>query len=194
MCTHVRPALSLLLVFSGLLGLGYPALVTLVAQRLFPVEANGSILRVGDRTVGSALVGQTFTGARYFWSRPSATRPASYDAAASGGSNLGPTNPMLAAVVAARAAALHAVDPGAELPIPADLVTASGSGLDPHISPRAAAFQMARVARARGLDLAVVRRLVQQHTEGWTVPGFSQQRVNVVRLNLELDRLAPAGQ
>jgi K+-transporting ATPase ATPase C chain len=168
-------------------GAAYPALVTLVAQGAFPQQANGSLIERGGRPVGSELLGQPFSGPGYFWSRPSATTPQPYNGAASGGSNLAPANPVLLATVAARLGALRAADPGNLQPVPIDLVTASGSGLDPHISPAAAEYQLARVARSRGMRLERVRSLVRAHTEGRTLGLFGEPRVNVLALNLSLD-------
>jgi K+-transporting ATPase ATPase C chain len=170
-------------------GLAYPALVTAAAQGLFPENANGSIVTLDGTAVGSDLIGQQFSGPGFFWGRPSATMPSPYNAAASAGSNLGPTNPALSDAVAARVAALRAADPGNTAPVPVDLVTASGSGLDPHISPDAAFYQATRVARARGLAESDVRRLIDEHVEGG-LELFGQPRVNVLRLNLALEGLA----
>jgi K+-transporting ATPase ATPase C chain len=199
MLSHLRPALVLLGLFTVLTGLVYPAVVTGVAQVVFPDQANGSLVREGGRTVGSALIGQEFApNPTYVWGRPSATGPAPYTAfdgetlTGSSGSNLGPTNPALAEATAARAALLRAADPGNAAPIPVDLVTASGSGLDPHVSPAGAAYQVARVARVRGMDAAAVRALVAEHTEGRTLGLLGEPRVNVLALNLALDHVAPA--
>lgn len=187
MLAELRPSLVLLAAFSLLTGIAYPAVVTVGARVLFPRQAEGSLIRDGGAIRGSALIGQPFSGAGYFWSRPSATTPA-YNAAASSGSNLGPTNPALAQAVADRIAALRAADPSNTALVPVDLVTASGSGLDPHITPAAAAYQVARVARARGLSQAQVERLVASHTEGRTFGVLGEPRVNVLRLNLALEQ------
>jgi K+-transporting ATPase ATPase C chain len=170
-------------------GLVYPGLVTAVAQFAMAGTANGSLIVRDGRPVGSALIGQPFSDPKYFWSRPSATAPQPYNGLASGGSNLGPTHPALVEVVAERIAALRAADPENASPVPADLVTASASGLDPHISPAAAEYQIGRVARARGLDPANLRALVQEHTEGRQLGMLGEVRVNVLALNLALDAL-----
>ena len=170
-----------------LTGLVYPALVTGLAQRVFPSQANGSLIRAGERTLGSALIGQPFSDPRFFWSRPSATAPAPYNAAASTGSNQGPLNPALHAAVRARVEALRASGVDASAPAPVDLVTASGSGLDPHITPAAAFYQVPRVARARGMVEGKVRRLVEEHVEARTLGFIGEPRVNVLLLNLDLD-------
>lgn len=185
---QLRPALMTLLLLTIITGLLYPLAVTGVAQALFPRQANGSLIVQNGQVLGSSLIGQPFDDLKYFWSRPSATSPFPYNAAASGGSNLGPTNPALIKVMQARVATLTAADPDNPLPIPVDLITASGSGLDPHLSPAAADYQVRRVARARGMDEDVVRRLVAEHTEGrqWGVLG--EPRVNVLLVNLALDR------
>lgn len=187
MLVHIRPALVCLAALSALTGVLYPLVVTAAAQAVFPHQANGSMVRSGGQLVGSELIGQEFTAPRYFWGRPSATAPVAYNAAASGGSNLGPSNPALVRAAAERMDALRAADPGNHAPIPVDLVTASGSGLDPHISPAAAQYQVPRVARARGMSEAAVRELVARHTEGrqWSLMG--EARVSVLTLNLALD-------
>jgi K+-transporting ATPase ATPase C chain len=182
-----RPALVLLALLSVLTGLVYPAVVTGISQVVFHEKANGSLIVVNGRVLGSALIGQPFDDPKYFWSRPSATTPFPYDAASSTGSNLGPTNPALSDAVKARVAALRAADPRSTAPVPIDLVTASGSGLDPDISPAAAEFQAARVARVRGLAPERVRALVTAHTKGRTLGFLGEPRVNVLELNLDLD-------
>jgi len=184
----IRPALVLLFLLSVLTGVVYPAVVTGVAQAAFPSQANGSLIVTDGEVRGSALIGQPFDEPRYFWSRPSATSPA-YNGGASTGSNLGPLNPALTDAVKARVEALRAADPGNGAPVPVDLVTASGSGLDPHVSPAAALYQADRVARAQGLDSARVRQLVQDHVEGRDLGLLGEPRVNVLQLNLALDRL-----
>ena len=167
----------------------YPLTVTAIAQVVFPWQANGSLLGRDGQPAGSALIGQPFDDPRYFWGRLSTTTPFPYNAAASSGSNLGPTNPALLDQVKARIATLKQADSGNAAPIPADLVTASGSGLDPDISPAAAEYQVPRVARARGLDEATVRRLVAEATAGPTFGLLGESRVNVLELNMALDRL-----
>ena len=184
---QLRPALTMLIVLTVLTGLIYPLAVTGLAQLFFPHQANGSLIVREGKVMGSKLIGQYFDEPEYFWSRPSATAPFPYNAAASGGSNLGPTNPVLLDAVKVRVTALRAVEPGNALPIPVDLVTASGSGLDPHISPAAALYQAKRVARARGLDENIVLTLVSKHTEGRQFGLLGEPRVNVLMLNLALD-------
>ena len=179
----------MLMELTVLTGILYPLLVTGIAQALFADAANGSLIKQNGKLAGSALIGQHFSDPKYFWGRPSATGPMPYNAAASSGSNLGPLNPALEAAVQARIAALKAADPSQTEPIPVDLVTASASGLDPHISPAAAAWQAPRIARLRGLPLDVVGGLVAQHTQGrqWGVLG--EARVNVLQMNLALDAM-----
>lgn len=188
-----RPALTLLLLFTILTGIVYPVLVTAIAQGVFPARANGSLMRRGNGIIGSELIGQAFDDPRYFWGRPSATAPYANNAAASTGSNLGPTNPALRDAIAARIEILRTADPGNTAPIPVDLVTTSGSGLDPHISPAAAYFQMARVARTRELDEPRVRSLVDNHIEEPIFGFLGERRINVLRLNLALDELSKKG-
>lgn len=187
MLKQTKQAFLLLLVFSFLTGIVYPLVVTGIAQVAFPHQANGSLIYRDGRTVGSSLIGQAFTDPKYFWSRPSATAPTPYNAASSGGSNLGPTNPDLLKAVGERIAALKKADLESRAPIPVDLVTSSASGLDPHISPAAAEYQARRVARLRGLHIDTVRQLVAKHTEGRTLGLLGEPRVNVVELNLDLD-------
>jgi K+-transporting ATPase ATPase C chain len=183
-----RTAAVLLLVFTALTGLFYPAAITAIANAVFPSQSRGSIIEEDGRVIGSRLIAQPFDDPRYFWGRPSTTGGFPNNAAASSGSNQGPLNPALHDAVAARIAALRAVDPGNQAPIPIDLVTASGSGLDPHISPAAAYFQVARVARNRGASVDEVRALVDRHIEGRTFGVLGERRVNVLELNLALDR------
>src|SRR5881628_4020386 len=166
MGTHIRPAIVSLILLSVVTGLIYPAVVTIIAQLAFPHQANGSLIVHDGKAVGSALIGQPFDDPKYFWGRPSATSPFGYNAGASAASNLSPTNADLIKTVQGRVDALRAADPGNTTAMPVDLVTASGSGLDPHISPAAALYQVRRVAKARTLDEAVVQRLVALHTEG----------------------------
>jgi K+-transporting ATPase ATPase C chain len=185
----IRPALLVFVVLSVITGLLYPLVVTGIAQVVFPYQANGSLIDRDGKAVASALIGQPFDAPKYFWGRPSATSPVPCNAAASSGSNLAPSNPRLVERVGARIAALRAADPGNEAPVPVDLVTASASGLDPQISPAAAEYQVRRVARARGLAEEAVRQLVARHTEDRTWGLLGEPRVNVVQLNLDLDRL-----
>lgn len=189
MRTQLRPALILLALLTLITGVLYPLTVTALAQALFPRQANGSLVVENGQPVGSSLIGQPFDDPAYFWGRPSATAPFPYNAAASSGSNLGPTSAALMENVQARLVALRAADPDNSAPVPVDLVTASGSGLDPHISPAAARYQAGRVARVRGLDLAEVNRLIDEHTEGRTFGVLGEPRVNVLLLNLALDAL-----
>ena len=187
MAGHIRPAIVLLVLLSVLTGLAYPALVTGIAQVVFPRQANGSLIVKDGKTVGSALIGQPFDDPKYFWGRPSATSPFPYNAGASSGSNHGPTSPALTKAVQERVDALRAADPDNNAGVPVDLVTASGSGLDPHISQAAALYQVGRVAKARKMDAASVQRLVEQHTEGRQFGFLGEPRVNVLALNLALD-------
>jgi K+-transporting ATPase ATPase C chain len=192
MIKELKPALLMLLVLTLLTGAVYPLLVTGIAQAVMPAQANGSLILREGKPLGSALIGQPYASPKYFWSRPSATSPYPYNAAASSGSNQGPTNPALADAVAARVKTLREADPENNAPVPVDLVTASASGLDPHISPAAAEYQLHRVARARNLDPSKVAALVAQYTEGRYLGLLGEPGVNVLLLNLALD--APAEQ
>jgi len=185
-----RPAFTLLLVFTVLLGLVYPFAITGIARVAFPAQAEGSLLHEGEHVIGSSLIGQPFNDPRYFWGRPSATAPVPYNGAASSGSNQGPMNPALRDAVIARVKALQSADPSNTAPIPIDLVTASASGLDPHISPAAAFYQAPRVARARALSEASVRSMVDAAVEPRTFGILGEPRVNVLQLNLALDGAA----
>ena len=189
MFKELKPALLMLAIMTVITGALYPLVVTGIAQIVFPRQANGSLIQREGKAVGSELIGQPFGAPKYFWSRPSATSPYPYNAAASSGSNQGPLNPALTEAVAARIKALREADPGNTAPVPADLVTASGSGLDPHISPAAAEVQVARVAKTRSLDPAKVRALVADATEGRQLGFLGEPRVNVLKLNLALDTL-----
>lgn len=194
MLAQLRAAVVSLVAFTLLTGVAYPLLVTGVAQAAFPHQAGGSLVVKGGKTVGSRLIGQSFDQPKYFWGRLSATadangKPLAYNGAASTGSNLGPTNPALLDEVKARVDALAAADPGNTAPIPVDLVTSSGSGLDPEISPAAAEYQVHRVARARGLDEGRVRALVAEHTAPRQLAILGEPRVNVLELNLALDEV-----
>lgn len=191
---HLRPALVSFLALSALTGVAYPLLVTGLAKGLFPRQAEGSLIRKDGNVIGSEWIGQSFTSPGEFWSRPSATvdakgNPLPYHGANSGASNLAPSNPDLHKAIEERVAALRAADPDQKDPVPIDLVTSSGSGLDPHISPAAAAYQVHRVAKARGLEASKVRALVAEHTEWPQLGLFGEARVNVVKLNLALDAL-----
>lgn len=188
----LRPALTLFLLFSLLTGLAYPLVVTGVAQAAFPAAANGSLIVENGKAVGSSLIGQGFSDPGHFWSRPSATSPMAYNAGNSSGSNLAPTAPALVDAVKARVEALRAADPGNTAPVPVDLVTTSASGLDPHISRAAADYQLARVARVRQLPVAQVQAMVEAQTEGRWLGFLGEPRVNVLKLNLALDRATMA--
>jgi K+-transporting ATPase ATPase C chain len=184
----LRPLVMIFTLLSVITGIAYPLVVTVAGKWLFADQASGSLVKRNGEIVGSALIGQSFQDPRYFWGRISATTPMPYNAAASGGSNLGPTNPALLDAAQARVEQLKAADPGNALPVPVDLVTASGSGLDPDITPAAAFYQLNRVARARGMDPGALRRLVQQQIRGPQWGIFGEPRVNVLMLNLSLDR------
>ena len=192
MLSTVRSAAVLLALFTLLTGFVYPLAVTALAQLALAPQANGSLIERDGRVVGSALIGQAFDAPRDFWGRPSATSPGPYNAAASSGSNLGPTNPALLTAVRERVAMLHEADPSQTAAVPIDLVTASASGLDPDISPAAALYQAARVARARSLPEERVRSLVRAHIQPRTFGFLGEPRVNVLQLNLALDTLLPA--
>src|SRR3989449_6226274 len=187
MLTHIRAAIVSLVLFTVVTGVAYPVLVTVIAQLVFPNQANGSLIVKDGKGLGSRLIGQPFDDPKYFWSRPSATSPFGYNAGASRASNLSPTNADLVKTVQGRVDALRATDPGNTLTVPVDLVTASASGLDPHVSPAAALYQVARVAKARQLDPQAVRQLVEHHTEGRFLGLLGEPRVNVLGLNLALD-------
>jgi K+-transporting ATPase ATPase C chain len=187
MFTMIRNSLMSLLVFTILTGIIYPLAVTGIAQVIFPRQANGSIITKNGKAVGSKLIGQQFEEPKYFWGRLSATGPYPYNGAASSGSNLGQNNPSLMTAVQARIDALRAADPGNDVKIPVDLITASGSGLDPHISPAAAEYQLLRVAKARGLDDSKVRDIVGRNTKSRWLGIIGEPVVNVLELNLALD-------
>jgi K+-transporting ATPase ATPase C chain len=188
--TQLKTAIIVLALLTLITGVIYPLVVTVIAQVAFPAQANGSLIVKNGKAIGSQLIGQPFDDPKYFWGRLSATTPFPYNAASSSGSNLGPTNPALIEMVQERVNALQAADPANARPIPVDLVTSSGSGLDPHISPAAADYQVSRVARVRGLDEAVVRQLVAQYTQGRDLGVLGEPRVNVLELNLALDEMA----
>jgi len=184
---QLRPAVMLLVLLTLLTGLAYPLGFTGLAQLLFPAQANGSLITQQDRVVGSTLIGQPFDDPRYFWGRLSATAPSAYNAAASSGSNLGPLSDALLDAVKARRDALRAADPTNLAPVPVDLVTASASGLDPHISPAAAEYQAPRVARVRGISVVEVRALIDRYTAGRQFGILGEPRVSVLELNRALD-------
>ena len=184
-----RQALLMLVALTAVTGVVYPLAVTGVAQAMFSRAANGSLLERDGKPIGSALIGQPFSDPKYFWSRPSATAPMPYNAGSSGASNQGPLNPALAGAVKARIEALRGADPTSRLPVPVDLVTASASGLDPHISPAAAEYQSARVAKARGVPIERVRALIAEYTVGRQFGFLGEPVVNVLQLNLALDKL-----
>lgn len=189
MIRQLRAASVALILLTLVTGVLYPVAITAAAQLVFPHQANGSLLVRNGQVIGSELIGQPFDDPAYFWSRPSATGPAPYNALASSGSNLGPLNPALPAAIQERIAALRSDNPANPGPAPVDLVTSSGSGLDPHISPAAAAYQIQRVARTRNLGESQVAALVQQYTEGRSLGFLGEPRVNVLKLNLALDAL-----
>jgi potassium-transporting ATPase KdpC subunit len=191
MASPLRPVLVMFGALTLLCGVLYPAAVTGVGRVVFPRQADGSLIAASGQTVGSALIGQPFAAPRYFWGRPSATTPVPYNAAGSGGSNLGPANPALIDAVKARVAALRQADPGNRAAIPVDLVTASASGLDPEISVAAAEYQAGRVAAARGLPTAQVRALIDRYRQDPILGILGEPRVNVLALNLALDGKAP---
>ena len=191
MTTYLKPALIMLLLLTLVTGVIYPAIVTVFAQTLFNFQANGSLIKNPQgQLIGSELIGQSFSDPKYFWGRPSATGPYPYNAAASSGSNLGATNPALSTSISARIQVIKQADPDNNLPIPVDLITASGSGLDPHISLAAAEYQINRIAKIRQLDEAKLHELVDTYTEDpqWFV--FGEPRINVLKLNLTIDQQA----
>lgn len=187
MWTAFKPALRLLLVLTALTGVLYSLMLTGIAQIIFPAQANGTLIEQDGKAIGSQLIGQPFDDPRYFWGRPSATSPFPYNAAASSGSNLGPSSAELREIVRQRVEALRAAGPDSALPVPVDLVTTSASGLDPHISVAAARYQVPRVARARGLPEETLLELVNQHTAGRALSFLGEPCVNVLALNLALD-------
>jgi len=187
MLIHIHSAIVSLALLTIVTGVAYPLLVTAIAQVVFPRQANGSLIVRDGKPVGSVLIGQPFDDPKYFWGRPSTTSPFPYNASSSSGSNQGPTNPDLIKAVQGRVDALRAADPGNTAPVPVDLVTASASGLDPHISPAAALFQVRRVAKARGMSADAVGVLVARHSEGRLLGVLGEPRVNVLALNLALD-------
>ncbi len=189
MLKELRPAVISFLLLTLLTGIAYPLLVTGISQLTMPGKANGSLIMKDGKPIGSSLIGQSFSDPKYFWSRPSATSPMPNNAASSGGSNLGPTNPALMDAIKGRVQALRDADPGNTQPVPVDLVTASASGLDPHISPAAAEYQLARVARVRNIAPDSLRKLVADHTEGRQFGILGEPRVNVLELNLALDAM-----
>ncbi len=190
---QIRISLIATVLFTVLCGVAYPLLVTVVGQVLFPDKANGSLIRENGRIVGSELIGQPFSDPKYFWGRLSATTPYAYDAGSSSGSNFGPLNPALFDAVKKRIADLKSVDSANTRPIPVDLVTASGSGLDPHISIASAEYQVDRIARYRHIGAGQVQALVRQHTEGRQFGFLGEPRVNVLELNLALDHAETSG-
>ncbi|WP_348756389.1 potassium-transporting ATPase subunit KdpC [uncultured Aquincola sp.] len=191
MTAYLRPVLVVFAALTVLTGMAYPLAVTGVAQALMPRQAAGSLIEQDGKLVGSSLIGQNFTDPKYLWGRPSATGPMANNGLASGGSNQGPLNPALAEAVKARIDALRAADPGNTAPVPVDLVTASGSGLDPHVSPAGAAFQAARIARVRNLPLSRVQQVIAEHTQAPLFGFLGEPRVNVLQVNLSLDANRP---
>jgi K+-transporting ATPase ATPase C chain len=189
MLNEIRRAVTMLAVLTVITGVAYPLLVTGIGAAAFPAKARGSLIETEGRVAGSRLIGQPFSDPKHFWSRPSATAPFPYNAAASVGSNQSPLNPALADAVATRIKALRDADPDNSAPVPVDLVTTSGSGLDPHISPAAAAYQLGRVARARNIDRQRIAALVAAATESRQLGFLGEPRVNVLELNLALDAL-----
>ena len=189
MWPQIRTAVLLFAVMTLLTGVIYPLSVTGLAQALFPRQANGSLIKISEEKTASELVGQPFSESRYFWGRPSATMPVAYNGAASTGSNLGPSNPALKEAVQARIAALRSADPANQLPVPVDLVTSSGSGLDPHISPAAALYQVSRVAKARGINEKKVAELVRMQIQNRLFGIFGEPTVHVLHLNMALDAM-----
>jgi K+-transporting ATPase ATPase C chain len=183
----IRQSITMLILLTAVTGIAYPMVVTGIAQLIFPRQANGSLLVQKGKPIGSTLIGQSFTDPKYFWGRPSATTPQAYNGASSGGSNLGPSNPALTDAIEQRSAALRATDPGNTAAVPVDLVTSSGSGLDPDISPAAAQYQLARVARLRGLSTTTVQALVDKATRSRQLGVLGEPGVNVLALNLALD-------
>jgi potassium-transporting ATPase KdpC subunit len=188
---QIRPVLVSFLILTIITGVIYPLAVTGIAQVLFPHQANGSLIYHQGRIVGSTLIGQPFDDPKYFWGRLSATSPFGYNAATSSGSNLGPSNPALVSAVQARLKALHDADPGSLNPVPVDLVTASASGLDPHLSPAGVFYQVPRVARSRGLAEDVVKRVVELHTTARFLGIIGEPVVNILQVNLTLDEMGP---
>lgn len=191
MKTILRPALALFVLLTIVTGVVYPVVVTAISQAAFPHQANGSLMERGGKPIGSEIIGQQFDAPYYFWGRLSATTPNPYNSSSSSGSNLGPTNPALVDEVKGRIAALHAADPTNTALIPVDLVTSSGSGLDPDITPAAAEYQAGRVAHARGVSREQIEMLIAQHTQGRQLGLFGEPHVNVLQLNLALDDLKP---
>lgn len=192
MNTYLRPALVVFVLLSLVTGVAYPLLITAVGQGLFPTAANGSLIRDKQgKPLGSELIAQPFDASQYFWGRPSATSPFANNSAASSGANQGPTNPDLLKAIGDRVESIRAAHPDQNGPVPADLVTASASGLDPHISPAAAEYQVIRVATSRNVKADDIRKLVASHTESRTLGVLGEPRVNILNLNLELDKRYP---